>query len=118
MKTALITGASGGIGLELAKIFAAQQINLVIAARSETKLNELKNALSQYKVNIHVVAIDLSQPESAQTLFTYCNTNNLQIDYLINNAGFGDFGKFHEAKWQKQQEIWKLKTRSWRLKNR
>lgn len=108
MKTALITGASGGIGMELAKIFAANQTNLVLAARSEAKLIELKNELAQYKVNILVVALDLSQPEAASSLFDYCNSKQLQIDYLINNAGFGDYGMFVSGNWKKQEEMIRL----------
>lgn len=108
MKTALITGASGGIGMELAKIFAANQTNLVLAARSEAKLIELKNELAQYKVNVLVVALDLSQPEAASSLFDYCNSKQLQIDYLINNAGFGDYGMFVSGNWKKQEEMIRL----------
>jgi len=108
MKTALITGASSGIGMELAKIFAANQTNLVLAARSEAKLIELKNELAHYKVNILVVALDLSQPEAAISLFDYCNSKQLQIDYLINNAGFGDYGMFVSGNWNKQEEMIRL----------
>lgn len=108
MKTALITGASSGIGMELAKIFAANQTNLVLAARSEAKLIELKNELAQYKVNILVVALDLSQPEAASSLFEFCNSKQLQIDYLINNAGFGDYGMFVSGNWKKQEEMIRL----------
>lgn len=108
MKTAIITGASSGIGFELAKIFAANQTNLVLVARSETKLVALKNELAHSNVDIHVIALDLSQQDSANILFDYCNSKQLQIDYLINNAGFGDYGQFVSGNWKKQEEMIRL----------
>ncbi|GAL09389.1 short-chain dehydrogenase/reductase SDR [Vibrio astriarenae] len=95
--TALITGASGGIGLELAKIHASKGGDLVLVARSEEKLIELKNELeASYGVKAEVIASDLSQPNAAQALFEKTQSLGLQIDTLINNAGFGGHGKFHE----------------------
>lgn len=108
MKTAIITGASSGIGLELAKIFAANHTNLVLVARSETKLVALKNELAHSKVGIHILALDLSQQDSANILFDYCNSKQLQIDYLINNAGFGDYCPFVSSNWKKQEEMIRL----------
>lgn len=94
-KTVLITGASNGIGLELAKIHAEKGHNLVVVARSEDKLNALKQQLENaYSVNVEVIARDLSLPESAQQVFNYTQAKELQIDTLINNAGFGGHGKF------------------------
>jgi uncharacterized protein len=90
MATAIITGASGGIGLELAKLFAADGHNLVLVARSEGKLKELAGQLEQqFKIVAHVLAKDLA----------------VTIDYLVNNAGFGDFGFFHESDWSKQEQM-------------
>ncbi|WP_394242200.1 SDR family NAD(P)-dependent oxidoreductase [Vibrio astriarenae] len=95
--TALITGASGGIGLELAKIHASKGGDLVLVARSKEKLIELKNELEvSYGVKVEVIASDLSQPNAAQALFDKTQALGLKIDTLINNAGFGGHGKFHE----------------------
>ncbi|KIO38234.1 SDR family NAD(P)-dependent oxidoreductase [Shewanella sp. cp20] len=95
--TALITGASSGIGLELAKIHASKGGNLVLVARSESKLNELKMELeNQYGIQVTVIALDLSQSHSAQVLFEQTEARSLKVDTLINNAGFGGHGKFYE----------------------
>ncbi|MGR5556112.1 SDR family NAD(P)-dependent oxidoreductase [Vibrio fortis] len=92
-KTVLITGASNGIGLELAKIHAEKGHNLVVVARSEDKLNALKQQLENaYSISVEVIARDLSLPESAQQVFNYTQAKELQIDTLINNAGFGGHG--------------------------
>lgn len=105
-KTALITGASSGIGMELATVFAKQKENLVLVARNAAKLEEMaKELTSKYGIKVSVLAIDLSELNSAQKVFDYCQKNNLPIDYLINNAGFGDFGLFAESKWEKQLQM-------------
>lgn len=104
--TALITGASGGIGLELAKIHAQKGRDLVLVARSEAKLIALKNELeAEHDVNVHVITSDLSQPEAAQSLFDKTEALSLQIDILINNAGFGGHGKFHERSLADEQSM-------------
>ena len=96
-KTALITGASAGIGKEFARIHAEQGGNLVIVARRAEKLNELKAELeSAYSVQVHVIAKDLSEPNSAQEIYDEVKQAGITIDYLINNAGFGGQGAFHE----------------------
>ena len=105
-KTALITGASSGIGFELAKEFAANKNNLLLVARNGAKLKEMAEDLSnKYGVMVNTLALDLSELNSAQMVFEYCQKNSLQIDYLINNAGFGDFGFFAESKWDKQLQM-------------
>jgi len=94
-KTALITGASSGIGLELAKLFARDKIDLVLVARSAEKLNEIAHDLSaQYGITATVIVSDLSQPDAATELFRETQTRRLTIDYLVNNAGFGILDKF------------------------
>jgi short-subunit dehydrogenase len=105
-KTALITGASSGIGLELAKIFAANNINLVLVARSENKLKALSAELhAKHNIGVTVLAFDLSDYNNAQKVFDACTAASIQIDYLVNNAGFGDFGLFHESDWHKQEQM-------------
>ena len=94
--TALITGASTGIGYELARIFAREGYDLIITARSEDKLTALKNDLEKDGiVHVDVISMDLSQDSAAQQLFE--RVSDRQIDVLVNNAGFGDYGKFVEC---------------------
>ena len=96
-KTALITGASTGIGKELAIIHAKTGGNLVIIARSENKLNNLKKELEQqYKIYVIVIAKDLSDLNAPKEIYDEVKKQGIEIDYLINNAGFGALGKFHE----------------------
>jgi uncharacterized protein len=108
-KTALITGASSGIGWELAKEFAREKINLVLVARSAAKLQDLATQLnSQSGVSVRILTKDLSHSSSAREVADWCNQNNITIDYLVNNAGFGDFGFFHESDWTKQEQMIQL----------
>lgn len=102
----LITGASSGIGYELAKVFAREQHNLILSARSTEKLQELKNQLqAQYKVQVEVLTFDLSQVGSAQKLFEKVDTLGLTIDILVNNAGVGTHGNFADTDLQKTQSM-------------
>ncbi len=104
--TALITGASSGIGLELAKIHASKGDNLVLVARSKNKLDELKLELEKkYNSSVYCIEKDLSNPGSAQEIYTETKQKNIQIDYLINNAGFGDFGMFYETDEDKENRM-------------
>ncbi len=103
---ALITGASNGIGLELAKIFAANGVNLLLVARSKEKMESLaKELTTAHKVTVDVLCLDLSNYQTAKEIFDYCNTKNYYVQYLINNAGFGDFGMFANSNWQKQEQM-------------
>lgn len=95
--TALITGASTGIGKELATIHAKNGGNLIIVARSKDKLIQLKNELEQqYKIKVIVIAKDLSDLNATKEIYEEVKLQGIKIDYLINNAGFGALGKFHE----------------------
>ena len=106
MATALITGASNGIGLELAKVHASKGGDLVLVARNKSKLDELKTELeNQYKVSVYTIGKDLSAINSAQEVYDETTKQNIQIDYLINNAGFGDFGMFVETEWNKELQM-------------
>ncbi len=107
-KTVLITGASSGIGYEFATIYASKGFDLVLVARNQTKLAELQLACKTTKNNVEIIAKDLSQINSANEIVEYCTTKNIRVDYLINNAGFGDFGFFAESNWDKQQEMLNL----------
>lgn len=100
-KVALITGASTGIGKEFAYIHAERGGDLVIVARRKDKLNKIKKELeSKYSVNIMVIEKDLSQLSAPRELYSEVKKAGLRIDYLINNAGFGGRGKFHERDWE------------------
>lgn len=94
-KTALITGASGGIGEAFAKILAQDGYNLVLVARSQEKLMSLASSLEQqHHITVEVVAADLSEANSATRVYTQIQAKRIVIDTLINNAGFGDYGHF------------------------
>lgn len=103
-QTALITGASGGIGLELARIHAEKGGNVVLVARSEDKLNTLKAVLeAQHNITATVISADLSEPQAAEDIFKQTEALGLTIDVLINNAGFGGHGLFHEQALKSEQ---------------
>ena len=96
-KTALITGASSGIGREFAKIHAQKGGDLVIVARSLKKLQTLKGELEKkYKISVFVIEQDLSLPNAAKEIYARLKQENIEVNYLINNAGFGGMGKFSE----------------------
>lgn len=104
--TALITGASSGIGKELARIHAEKGGDLIIVARRQDKLNALKTELeNKYTIKVVTIVKDLSKPNAAKTLFDDIKAQNIQVDYLINNAGFGLRGRFHELPWERQQQM-------------
>ena len=107
-KTVLITGASNGIGYEFAKIYASMGFDLVLVARNQSKLTELQIACKTPNNNVEIIVKDLSLINSADEIFDYCNTKNIGVDYLINNAGFGDYGFFAQSNWDKQQEMLNL----------
>jgi short-subunit dehydrogenase len=94
----LITGASGGIGYELAKLFAADRWDLVLAARSGDKLSAIAGELSAaHRVHVQTVPIDLCQPGAARQLVDASHSSGHPLTALVNNAGFGVFGPFAES---------------------
>lgn len=106
MATALITGASGGIGLELAKIHASKGGDLVLVARNKSRLDELKNELEgKYQIKVYSIGKDLSQINSAKEVYEETREQRIQVEYLINNAGFGDYGMFAETDWNKELQM-------------
>jgi short-subunit dehydrogenase len=105
-KTALITGASEGIGLEFAKIFAREKYDLVITARNETKLNEIAIELkNKNDVNVRVVAKDLSTQNAGEEIFNELKNKNIVTDVLINNAGFGVFDNYWNVELQDEKNM-------------
>ncbi|MGF1482009.1 MAG: SDR family NAD(P)-dependent oxidoreductase [Cyanophyceae cyanobacterium] len=109
MNTALITGASSGIGEAFAKELAARKTNLVLVARSEDKLQRLAEQLyEQFQIQADVIAQDLTAPGAIKFVFEAVSQRGLTIDLLINNAGFGDYGAFSDRPLQKQLEMVQL----------
>ncbi|OHX64173.1 SDR family NAD(P)-dependent oxidoreductase [Flammeovirga pacifica] len=99
---ALITGASSGIGKEFAKIHAERGGDLVVVARSENKLLALKKSLEEkYNTKVVIITKDLSDLSQVEEVYQEVKSQEIEIDYLINNAGFGGLGKFHERDWSK-----------------
>ncbi len=98
MSTALITGASSGIGAVFARELAAIGNNLVLVARRQERLEELAIELStKYGIQVELLTIDLSKPEAATAVYQTVTAKNWTIDLLVNNAGFGDFGEFSKG---------------------
>jgi short-subunit dehydrogenase len=94
-RTALITGASGGIGYELAKLFAKDHHNLVLVARNGTRLAQLADELQrQFGITAKTFALDLEDPSAPQALFAQVQSAGIAVDILVNNAGYGRFGEF------------------------
>ena len=102
MSTVLITGASEGIGYELAKLFARDHHNLVLVARSADKLAQVANELQTQGVVVKAIPIDLAAPPAPKFLFDQLQREGIAIDILINNAGFGALGEFAHMR---EQEI-------------
>lgn len=113
MSYALITGASSGIGLEFAKVFAKNNINLVIVARNIEKLNVLANEIeNNFKIKVEAIDLDLSESENIFILYEKISELGIDITYLINNAGFGLNGEFTDLNLRKQQEMIRLNIES------
>jgi short-subunit dehydrogenase len=102
----LITGASSGIGYEMAKILASQNHNLILIARSQDKLEKIQAKLeNQYGIDVQIILYDLSEPNSAQDLFNEIQEQNFHVTGLINNAGFGNYGNFVEMPLKNDEEM-------------
>lgn len=99
---ALITGASSGLGKEFATIHASQGNDIIIVARREEKLNLLKKEIENiYGTKVMVIAKDLTSPSAPEEIYDEVSKAGIQVEFLINNAGFGGHGKFHERAWEK-----------------
>lgn len=96
-KTALITGASSGIGYELSKVFAEHNYDIILVARNSIKLQELAIKLTkEFNISVHTIVKDLSLATSPQEIFDEIKKLPVSIDVLVNNAGVGKVGLFHE----------------------
>ncbi len=109
MNYTLITGASSGIGYELARVFAKNNHHLILVARSTAKLEQLKLHIEKkFSVVAHVISLDLSKADAAEKLFAEVQSKNLQVDILVNNAGFGDHSLFLTSDKTKIEEMIQL----------
>jgi uncharacterized protein len=98
-QTALITGASGGIGYELAKLFAKDHYNVVLVARSAPKLTQFADELQrQFGVSTKAIALDLTAAPAPQFLFDQLQREGITVDILVNNAGYGVLGEFAKVR--------------------
>lgn len=101
---AIVTGASSGIGKELAKLLAADGYDPVLIARNRKKLEELKDELEKtHKIKARILPKDLSEPAAAREIHN--ELKNEKVSILVNNAGFGDHDYFHAAEWEKLQNM-------------
>ncbi len=109
MRTALVTGASSGIGKTLAEEMAAKGINLVLVARSEDVLYALAEELKQrHGIRADVVVQDLTEPDAAQAVYAATEQQGLAVDILVNNAGFGEYGAFGDRPRERHLDMVRL----------
>jgi uncharacterized protein len=109
MTTALITGASGGIGKAYAEELATRNNNLVLVARSGDKLHQLASELqAKHNIQVDVIVKDLTEAGSTVDVFNYTQERGIKVDTLINNAGFGDYGDFAERDGERQMQMIQL----------
>lgn len=111
-KTALITGASGGIGLECARQLAAAGANLVLVARSADKLEQVAADLRKSDITVSIIVADLAALDGVEKIVSSLNASGTHVEILINNAGVGDSGFFHESDFSKQLSMIQLNISS------
>ncbi len=105
-RTALITGASAGIGAAFARVFAQNGFDLVLSARRSGRLEKLAAELGkEYKVTVHVIPADLADTETPQRIFDELSARNIHIDALVNNAGYGVPGLYRHEEWQTHRDF-------------
>ena len=105
-KTALVTGASSGLGAEFARQLAALGCKLILVARREDRLETLRQVLlKQHSAKVHVFAADLAEPAAPQSLYDDIKAAGLSVDVLINNAGFGIYGEHAAIPWPQERQM-------------
>ncbi len=109
-KWALITGSSGGLGSEMAKILARDQYNLILIDQSESNLENLKQMLFQInsQIKLQFLTIDLCTENAAEEIYNKLTARHIYPDILINNAGFGTLGLFNEIPWEREKRMIRL----------
>ena len=109
MAFALITGASGGIGLSMARELAERKIDLLLVARSEDKLLAAKKELEEkYKVKVKFLSTDLSKPGGVSVVTDWISKNSFAVNILINNAGYGIWGAVEKTPWAQLSNMMQL----------
>jgi short-subunit dehydrogenase len=104
--TALITGGSGGIGLEVAKVLGRKGFDLVLVARTRDSLEAAAGQIEgKYEVKVHVFAADLRRREAPEAIFDFLRNEGIAVEILVNNAGFGLGGEFAETKITRELEM-------------
>lgn len=104
-QTALITGASSGIGWDIATLMGEKGYNLILVARNESKLQELKEKFKSTNISVDVIPLDLSESNSARKLFAATTGLGRTVDILVNNAGFGEAGAFDKIDLERQEDM-------------
>lgn len=112
--TVLITGATGGLGEAFARVFAHEGYDLVLVARNQKKLDGLEQLLTVGRpVNVRTLAVpDLSAPDAAARVAAFTEREGIDVEVLVNNAGFGDYGLFSSCDLSKQAEMIDLNVRT------
>ena len=107
--TALITGASSGLGADFARDLARRGCNLILVARREDLLRGLSEEITgKHGVQVDIVPLDLTEPNAAEQLFDRLKAESREIDVLVNNAGYGVFGEFIEIPWERERNMLEL----------
>ena len=108
-RTALVTGASSGLGVDFARELAARGATVILAARREDRLNDLAITLRElHGVRVEVVAVDLTAVDAVETLCRQVAESGLSVDILVNNAGFGAHAAFVDLSWEREQQMLEL----------
>jgi short-subunit dehydrogenase len=112
-KWAVVTGASSGIGYEIAQLLARGGYDLLVVARSRDNLEELERELERrYETEVKVLVQDLAKPHSAEKVYEAARQLPGDVEVLINNAGFGDYAEFTDSDWKKTHDMINLNTLS------
>lgn len=113
MGYALVTGATSGMGLELALNFARDQINLILVSENQQALERIQEKIKkEYRVDVEIISKDMIDDTAVLEIYTEVKKRNLHVDYLINCAGFGAFGRFKEIPVQREKDLVKLNVLS------
>ncbi len=105
-KTVMVTGGSGGIGFELARCFAGDGYNVILVAHNQKKLDDAADRLkADFGIEVHTISQDLSAPGAASALVEAFDATGIQLDALVNDAGFAVAGRFSESDWKRQEAL-------------